>query len=290
MTAFSTRGRADGIPAATFSALASLMRRLGWILALAFPGWAATSPAPPDIQRILARSALVVAVPSFESPPFFYTREGELRGVDADMAHDLANALGVQVRFNRQATTFNGAVDQVASGQADVAICKLSRTLARARRIRFSDPYLSLNHALAINRLKFADLAHGRSLATVVRGFTGSIGVIEQSSFAEYAVHNFPQAHLVTFHDWDAVVKALLAGKITAAYRDELEIERLFRSDPRIALNLRMVTFNDIQDSLGMAVAYDSPQLLSLINLYLAQRTEKLNLEKVLKALDEIRP
>lgn len=288
MIAFLTRGRAARAPAACLPTFAPLLRLLA--LALVLGGVARASGVPPDIQRIAARGALVVAVPSFDAPPFFYTQDGEVRGLDADMAHDLANALGVQVRFNRQAATFNDAVDLVAEGRADIAICKLSRTLARARKIRFSDPYLTLNHALAIHRLAFAALARGRDLATVVRNFTGSIGVIDQSAFADYAVHNFPQAHVVRYPDWNAAVRALLQGQVTALYRDEFEIERLFRSDPRMALTLRTVTFSDIQDSLGMAVASDSHQLLAVANLYLAQRTEKLTVAKVLERLDEVKP
>jgi hypothetical protein len=57
-----------------------------------------------------------------------------------------------------------------------------------------------------------------------------------------------------------------------------------------MALTLRTVTFSDLEDTLGIAVAPDSSQLLSVINLFLSQRREKLTVESLLKRLDEARP
>ena len=257
--------------------------------ALGLGAAAAPAPVPADIRRIQGRGALVVAMPAFDVPPFFYTQGGVLRGLDVDIASELAKVLHVPARFDRRAASFDGVVDEVARGEADLAVCKLSRTLARAARVRFSDPYLTLHHALAINRLRFAELARGRDLAPVIRHYTGTLGVIRQSSFADFAERNFPEARLVQFADWSAVVDALERGEVTAAYRDEFEISCLLKSDPRKALTLRSVTLTDTEDSLGVAVPPGSQHLLALVNLYLAQRSGKLTIEGVLKRFEEIR-
>jgi ABC-type amino acid transport substrate-binding protein len=261
-----------------------------WFIPFLAASASVVQPAPPDIQRIAKRGELVVALPAFDSPPFFSQRNGALRGLDIDLARGLAEALNVRVRFERSAASFNAVVDVIARGDADVAICKLSRTLARAARIRFSEPYLVLHHALAVNRLRFAELAHGQELATVIRHFGGRLGVIEGSSYADFAVHNFPSAKLVRYQDWDTLVAALKKGEIIAAYRDEFEVNRLLQSDPRLALTLRTVTLTDTEDSIGMAVPSGSSQLLALINLYLDQRPDKLTAEKVMDRLIEEGP
>ena len=261
----------------------------GFMLLLARP--VPAKPAgPEDIKRITARGELIVAMPSFDDPPFFYQHAGTMQGVDVELAQGLAEALHVQLRIDRRPASFNAAVDLVAGGEADAAVCKLSRTLPRAARVRFSNPYLSLNHAMAINRLAFAQLAHGRDFESVIRHFTGTIGVIEQSSFAEFAARNFPEAKVVPFHDWKAVVAAVERGQITAAYRDEFEIQRLLQEDPRSSLALRTVTFSDVQDSLAVAVPSDSYQLLAVVNLYLDQQPVKLTVARVLERLKETRP
>lgn len=240
----------------------------------------------PDIQRIVDRGELIVAMPKVDSAPFFYVKDGQLKGIDVELAQGLASELQVRLRINRDAASFNDVVAVVARGEADVAICKLSRTIGRAKSIRFSDPYLKLRHMLAVNRIRFAALSKERDLPSLVRHFEGTIGVITNSSYVDFARHNFPKAKIVELPNWNDLVSALKKGEVDAAYRDEFEIKRLFKSDPSTSLVLRAVTLTDTQDSLAAAVHQDAHQLLALINLYLAQRPEALSIDSVLKQVE----
>jgi ABC-type amino acid transport substrate-binding protein len=222
-----------------------------------------------------------------DTPPFFYEKKGELVGLEVELAKTIAKELGVNVRFNRTAKTFNAVVDTIARGEADIAISKLSRTLARAQVISFSQPYLSLNHALILNRVKFAQFARDRALPDVIRGFSGTVGVIAKSSFAYYAKRNFPNAKVIEYPGWDDVLKALDKGEIIGAYRDEFEVKRILKSDPTASLVLRTVTFKDLEDTLGIAVGIGDPVLLAFINEFLTQRSDKLTTNKVLSALEK---
>jgi ABC-type amino acid transport substrate-binding protein len=241
----------------------------------------------PDIARIVQRGELVVAMLGVDTPPFFYEKNGELVGVEVDLAKAIAKELGVTFRFNRSARTFNGVVDIVARGEADIALSKLSRTLARTQIISFTQPYLVMNHALILNRVKFAQFARERALPEVIRGFTGSVGVIAKSSFADYARRNFPNAKVVEYPGWPDVLKALDKGEIIGAYRDEFEVKRILKADPTASLHLRTVTFKDLEDTLGIAVGINDHVLLAFLNEYLSQRVEKLNTSKVLSALEK---
>ena len=233
----------------------------------------------PDIARIVMRGELVVAMLKVDTPPFFFFDDsGQWTGLEVGLAQSLAKELGVKLRFNRDASTFNAVVDLLASGQADLAISKLSRTLARTQTIAFSDAYLTLNHSLILNRVKFAQISHGRPLPEVIRNFNGSIGVIAKSSFADYARTNFPHAKIQEFATWNEVLAALHKGEIVSAYRDEFEVKRVLKADPTVSLVL--------EDTLGIGVAVTDPTLLAYVNQFLAQRTEKLDIQKVLQALD----
>ena len=241
----------------------------------------------PDIARIVMRGELVVAMLKVDTPPFFFFDDsGQWTGLEVGLAQSLAKELGVKLRFNRDASTFNAVVDLLASGQADLAISKLSRTLARTQTIAFSDAYLTLNHSLILNRVKFAQISHGRPLPEVIRNFNGSIGVIAKSSFADYARTNFPHAKIQEFATWNEVLAALHKGEIVSAYRDEFEVKRVLKADPTVSLVLRTVTLKDLEDTLGIGVAVTDPTLLAYVNQFLAQRTEKLDIQKVLQALD----
>lgn len=263
-----------------------VLGQLGLISGLALlPGrglWAATPLLAPELRQIVARGELRVAMPSFDSPPFFYQEQGSLKGLDVDIAAGLARVLQVPVRFVRQAASFNGVVEQVARREVDLAACKMSRTLARARQVRFSEPYFISRHALLLNRVVFARQARGRELAQVVRQFDGSLGVIRDSAFADLAAQNFPRARLVHYDSWEAVLAALERGEVVAAYRDELEMRRLFQRDPSLSLNLRLVALTDTEDAQALVLPPDAEQFLALVNLYLLQQRLRFSIEQVL--------
>ena len=242
----------------------------------------------PDIARIVNRGELVVAMLNVDNPPFFYTdKKGQWIGLDVSLAADLAKAMGVKLRINREANTFNAVVDLLAAGKADLAISKLSRTLARSQTIAFSNPYLTLNHALVLNRVKFAQLAQGRSLPKVIRSFDGSMGVIAKSSFANYAHISFPKAKVYEYASWADVQLAVSKGEVVSAYRDEFEVKRLLKANPSLSLVLRTVTLKDLEDTLGIGMTISHTTLLAYVNLFLAQRSDKLDIDKVLQALDQ---
>ena len=241
----------------------------------------------PDIGRIINRGELVVALVAMDTPPFFYVKNDELVGLEIDLAKDIAKELKVNVRFDRSAKSFNEVVDIVSRQEADLGISKLSSTLARAQKVHFSTPYLTLNHGFILNRVRFAEYARDRTLPVAIRQFKGTIGVIAKSAFADYGRRYFPNAEVKEFASWADVLKAVEKGEIMAAYRDEFEVKRVLRADPTASLTLRTVTFKDLDDALGIAVGLTDDTLLDYVNLYLGQSNKKLTIDKVLNALEK---
>lgn len=239
----------------------------------------------PDIARIVNSGELVIAMLNTDSVPFFSVKNGDLVGTDVDLARLIAKELGVKVRFDRSARTYDGVAEMVAAGQADLGISRLARTLKRGQMVHFSGTYMRLGHALLINRMRFAELAGDRPLVEVVRNFRGSIGVIVASSWEEFGRRNFPNAKIVTFPTWTEAVEAAKKGEVVAAYRDELEVQEIVRNDPGLALTLRTVTFNDLESSLSMMVGVRDVTLLSFVNEVIAQRADKPTVSSVLKAI-----
>lgn len=237
----------------------------------------------PEIKRILDRGRLVVAMGKFESPPFFKTAGDSNIGVDVEFAQQLAKALGVELVIRRDATTFNAVVDSVERNQADIAISKISITYPRALRVRFSDPYLILRHGLAFNRVALASHLGNRDLTTTLRQWTGEIGVIEKSSFVGFAKQRFPKAKLREMPSWEALLDAVLNGKVLCAYRDELEIKRIGRIIPSSSLLIRTAALTDTRDAIGMVLNRESIQLQAFANLLLQNQPAKLTADSLLE-------
>ena len=238
-----------------------------------------------DIARILARGELVVAMLGTDSPPFFYERDQLLQGIDVAMAQEIGAELGVPVRIDRSPSSFNAVVEMVSRGDADLGISKLSRTLGRAKSVLFSEPYVTLRHSLLLNRSEFAKLALKRTAAATMLDFKGTLGVIANSSFYGFAGSNFPLAKTRQYPGWNEVVAAIQSGEVVAGYRDEFEVKRVLAESPSLALSLRSITLNDRRDDISIAVKSDAFALHAFVNLFLASRKTRLDIDAVLKAL-----
>lgn len=233
-------------------------------------GSATRSTLPLDIQRIKNRGKLVVALLGRDNPPFFMAGQGtELDGLDVKIAQGLAEALGVSLEFNREADTFNGVVDQVDSLNADIAISKLSRTLTRGIRVKFSNPYVRMRQGLLVNRLQLAQQSKGRGVIETIRDLKGKVGVIDGSSYVGFLQQKFPNATIEGYPSWEDIEAAVTSGEILAGYRDELEVKKIVLSKPDASLQLQTIALTDTEDPIAMAFPWDSTHLVAFVNQYL---------------------
>ena len=238
---------------------------------------------PPDIQHVLERGKLTVAVLGQDNAPFFMKwEEGELMGLDIQLARALADQLGVKLEVTRSAQTFDQVVDTVYDLRADLAISKISRTLKRAQRVRFSRPYLKMRQALLVNRLQMAEQTKGRSMVEIIRDLRGKVGVIKGSSYVGFLNQKFPQTTIVEYPAWEDVVDAVMKGDILAAYRDELEVKRVVRTKPDAALQLQTIALTDTQDSLAVVLPWSSTHLLAFVDQYLDNLDAQYTVDTVL--------
>ncbi|MBF0371448.1 MAG: transporter substrate-binding domain-containing protein [Magnetococcales bacterium] len=244
---------------------------------------------PPDIQRIVERGELIVAMYHRDTPPFYYRNaEGNMDGIDVRLITGFAKQMGVGVRFERSAKTFTEVVDRVATHQADLAISKLGMTFARAMRIRYSQPYIHLRQALLMNRLVLAGRSGGGDRSEIIRNLDGKLGVIARSSYVDNARIRFKKATIVEFDTWNEAVEAATRGEIMAAYRDEVEVKTVARDHPHKALRLLTVVLTDAKDPKAIITPWDSPNLLALVDFYLHSLDLNLTGDQILNHYDEV--
>ncbi len=228
-----------------------------------------------DIEGIIKRGELRVAITAVDQPPFYFVdKTGKLTGYDIDLASKMANELGVKLVVTRDAPAFNDLVTLVANGKADLAVSKLSRTLTRSKTVKFSTPYMTFKQGLLFNRLVLAKVSGEGEVNRYIRNYTGTIGVIANSSYANYAKTNFPAAKIQEYKTWDEAVQALTDGKVLSVYRDELEIKRVLSSIPQSSLTLKPVYFTDLTDPIAIAVKNENSQLLYWVNIFLENQTK----------------
>ncbi|GEM_PF-1048185 len=232
----------------------------------------------PEMKQIYDRGVLRVAIYSQDRIPFFYVDDGGgLTGSDVELATDMAAQFGVGVEFIRTAQSFDQVVDQVASGQADIAVSKLSATLSRAKKTLFSQPYLTLRQGLLVNRLQIARLGQSDApLLETIKNAPIQIGVVAGTSYVRFASELFPAAELKSFQNTQTMLDAVLRGDITAIFYDELQLKDMVESQPTHSIELQLMILNDQIDPISVAVPPNHVQMLNWINLYLETNPAKI--------------
>ena len=177
--------------------------------------------APPDIRRILERKKLIVAIYCDDKPPFVMAdSDGVLQGFDIDIARRIAKLLGVDIEFNRDAKSYNEMADLLVKGKADIVICKFSRTFERAKKVRFSDPYIIFRQTLMINKKLAAKARVEEYPMNYLRTANVKIGARAGTSYVEYAREMFKKAKIVE-DSWDNLTAAVVRGDLFGVIRDE---------------------------------------------------------------------
>lgn len=239
---------------------------------------------PPDIKRIKDRGEFVVAMYFNDIPPFFmHDENGNFYGLDVELARDIADKLGVKVRFDRKAKTFGEIVDMVVNHEADAAISLLSRTLKRAEKIRYTKPYIVLKQGLIINRLSFEKLTKNKSIINTLNQKQSVIAVKKGTSYVDFSHRIFPDAVIKEYPEWDPeIVDAVVSGEAAAGYDDEIEIKKYIISRPEAAIHVTTAVIEDLNDPIAIAVPYDSNSLLDWLNLYIDQHVKKITADTIL--------
>jgi Na+/H+-dicarboxylate symporter len=126
-------------------------------------------PAPPPLdparnrlETILQRGVLRVGYRAEGSLPFnFSNQDGEMVGLDVEMAHSLARGLGVTLEFVPVSSAFGQRfAEALASGYCDIVMSRAALTMTNAGRFEYSQPYLDLTIGFIVRdhrRREFSD-------------------------------------------------------------------------------------------------------------------------------------
>jgi polar amino acid transport system substrate-binding protein len=198
-----------------------------------------------------------------------------LVGHEVDLARKVANALEVGLVLDREATSFNGVPRRVADGYADVAISLLTRNLARAQFVRFSDPYLIVRPTIVIHQINSSvfNLNPLDPVGSLARTAVNAAAP-QDNAYIDYINELFPQVEVIETEGWDPVFEKVLDRDVTFGLRSEVGVANfLFKEENRRAqLELQILPLTDPKyaDPLAMAVHPDSIHLLHWLNVFIA--------------------
>lgn len=240
------------------------------------------------LRQLLDNKKLLVAMIDTDYPPLFTTRQnGQLAGHDIELARQLAKELGVQVEFVRQSRSFDAVIDVISRGEADIGL-GTSITLARAKKVLFSHPYLTLNMALLLNRRRLIEEGIISELSELaqLRHTTAKIGLLVGSSYKDYARKTFPQAELQEYPSLSSLLRSVRQGDILAAVRNDLTARLYLHSHPATILQLQLFVDERNKDYVAFSVHPSNAHLLFWLNTYLTLKGVSRTTQELLDTLD----
>ena len=227
-----------------------------------------------DIRQVQERGALRVGLVAKDIPPLLVTgSDGQPAGIEVAMANGLAKRLGVKLEFVRTAATHDELVAQVAAGDVDVAVSSITRTVERAKAVRFSRPYLTQSVAVALNRVLALKENVGcpdtPAEAAALAARPGRIGVTRGGAYEQALRNQDKNINPVVFDTGRELHDALEADRLLAGLGSEIELRQFFARHPAARIKLKLCLVGEQKDQIAIAVRPDAPNLAAWIDVVL---------------------
>ncbi len=233
---------------------------------------------PGDIREIQHAGVLRIGVIEGQAPPFLIRDNGELTGLDVDLARQLAAALGVRPEFVAVPGGWDGLVDAVAAMTVDIGLSELTKTVERAQRVFFSRPYFVTHIIFVANRLVMAQTRYNASDTDseqeVVRHFDKPgfrIATLARSALAPLVRDLFPNAEILLATSSSEAIAMVYEGQADLFMADEPAFEIAMHVDPGLDYKIARLSPRR-EDPCAIAVSPGRPDLLRWINDYLEVR------------------
>ena len=133
-----------------------------------------------------------------DNPPIIFTSNGQMKGLEADLAVQLGKDLDRPIEFVK--VPWDGLIGALIKGDIDIIMSGMTITEARKVRIAFSEPYLK-SGLLAAMRAR--DKQKYTSLDSIIKAFP-NIGVVRGTTGEAFVRKNIPRAGRVVHGDTQA--------------------------------------------------------------------------------------
>ena len=182
----------------------------------------------PTLARIQVAGVMRVGTTGDYTPFSLKQPDGSYQGADIEMAHDLAERLGVSIEF--VPTVWVDLLDHFLAGRFDIAMGGVTVTAPRAEKAFFSLPtFVDGKRPLA----RREDRDRFTSIAAIDRPGVRLIANPGSANEA-FARANFKYATVIIHHDNASVFDELVAGRADVMITDGLEADHQAALHPEL--------------------------------------------------------
>jgi polar amino acid transport system substrate-binding protein len=220
-----------------------------------------------DIERIKAKGEIVISV-NKGYPPFCMVANGEIIGLDVDLARMIADHLGVKIKFITP-DLFKDQIPRLVAGESDIIIAAMTRTVDRGLQVAFTEPYFEVSQAALVERDKIAPGAASYFELVDIPGIR--IGVKVNTTIENFARELFAADAIKTFSDHPEAVAALIKGEVDATVHDSPFVQIWARTHPELSTRIKPLLAPVTREHYGFAIRKGDQEFLNWLNLFITQ-------------------
>ncbi len=184
--------------------------------------------------------------------PYEYYQDGEIVGVDIDIAREIAASLGKELVIKD--VSFDFIINEIKSGKSDIGAAGMSITKERLEEVDFSVEYAVSNQVVIVpmdSKITSIDQISNQKIAV-------QLGTVADS----YVNKNYKDATVIRQKKYLSMVEDLKAGKVDLIIMDLLPASEIVKSND----GLKILDEYLFTDKYGMAIKKGNKELLDKVN------------------------
>lgn len=184
--------------------------------------------------------------------PYEYYQDGEIVGVDIDIAREIAASLGKELVIKD--VSFDFIINEIKSGKSDIGAAGMSITKERLEEVDFSVEYAVSNQVVIVpmdSKITSIDQISNQRIAV-------QLGTVADS----YVNKNYKDATVIRQKKYLSMVEDLKAGKVDLIIMDLLPASEIVKSNE----GLKILDEYLFTDKYGMAIKKGNKELLDKVN------------------------
>lgn len=184
--------------------------------------------------------------------PYEYYSNGEIVGVDVDIAKEIAASMGKELVIKDIA--FDSIINEVKTGKADFGAAGISYNEERAKNVDFTINYSTSKQVVIVKN---------DSGITNIGDINNKKIAVQLGSIADtYVSSTYKDASVVRQKKYLAAIEDLNTGKVDCVVMDLLPAEQILKTNR----GLKILDGALVEDSYGMIVKKGNKELLDNIN------------------------
>lgn len=184
--------------------------------------------------------------------PYEYYQDGEIVGVDIDIAREIAASLGKELVIKD--VSFDFIINEIKSGKSDIGAAGMSITKERLEEVDFSVEYAVSNQVVIVpmdSKITSIDQISNQRIAV-------QLGTVADS----YVNENYKDATVIRQKKYLSMAEDLKAGKVDLIIMDLLPANEIVKSND----GLKILDEYLFTDKYGMAIKKGNKELLDKVN------------------------